>query len=109
MWWKWDYGKRCCPLFAEGLESQGQAGLSFVPVIDRGSKRRYFRMEFWSLSRGEIEAGCHIVTVPARRIILNTRQNVRFCPFCGRNLVWFYRLTFDSLPGVTDADQFPGD
>lgn len=100
MWWRWSGDERCCGLFQDGLENQGQAGLSIVPVIYRETNRRSFRMEFWAVPKAESENGSLVLNNQDRPIVLGTQQTIQFCPFCGKNLIWFYRLNFDSLPGL---------
>ena len=99
MWWRWTGNERCCGLFCESLENQGKAGLSIVPVTHRETNRRYFRMEFWAVPKAESENGLLFLNKPDLLIVLGTQEAIRFCPFCGKNLVWFYRLNFESLPG----------
>lgn len=100
MWWRWSGDERCCSLFRDGLENQGSAGLSIVPVAHRESNQRYFRIEFWAVPKAKVENDSLSFNNPDCPIILGTQQAIRFCPFCGKNLVWFYRLNFESLPGL---------
>jgi hypothetical protein len=109
MWWRMNREEVCCGLFRESLANQGQAGLSIVPVMNREISSRYFQIEFWALPKAECVPGSPSVIHSDRPIVLGTSQAIRFCPFCGKNLLWFYRHTFEGLPGLERVTYDTGD
>lgn len=108
MWWwrrrnKCHDRRICCSQFLSCLENQGQAGLSIVPVTNSEHEisRRRFRIELWMIPKAELGTATFPFIPEDRRKVLSTDCAVRYCPFCGRNLLWHYRFIFDSLPGLT--------
>jgi hypothetical protein len=109
MWWRMNRDEMCCSRFRESLANQGQVGFSIVPVMNREISSRHFRIEFWAVPKAEFVPGSPSGIDTDRPIVISTSLGIRFCPFCGRNLLWFYRLTFESLPGLERVTYDTGD
>lgn len=90
----------CCDLFHNLLSIEGNEGLWIVPVHNP-KFGNFFFLEFCAIPRSRIGI---VELSKDEKVILSTRQAIKFCPFCGKNLADFYKRSFLQLPHVTEEE-----
>ncbi len=87
----------CCGLFRDLLSVDGKAGMSIAP-INSPKFGHFFRLQFSVAATSDLP---QLKVLSEHRAVLEVRQYIQFCPFCGVKLAKFYRNTFLDLPHLT--------
>jgi hypothetical protein len=83
----------CCTVFKWALESKGQRGIA---VVARRMPKLglFFELEFRAVAH---EDEGRLASTGTVKLMLSVRQAIKFCPWCGTQLLSFYGNKLESL------------
>jgi hypothetical protein len=82
--------KWCCSLFSEFALVDSVAGVSIMVVVD-DDRKNCFALQFRSVAECDRDLLVAKIGTFESPIILKWTKFIKFCPWCGRDLMRFYK------------------